>query len=86
MLFKKFSSDSKEKKFAVLVDLKRKKKDCLQVFLNYNETKFLYSLNFQDKNTLLEKSQFCRLLFCIYCLKIRIITEFQFFQQYLQNF
>jgi hypothetical protein len=37
-------------------------------------------------STLLEKSQFCRILFCISCLKIRIFTEFQFIQQYLQNF
>jgi hypothetical protein len=29
---------------------------------------------------LLEKSQFCHLLFCINCLEIRIFTEFQFFQ------
>jgi hypothetical protein len=28
--------------------------------------------------SLLEKSQFCRLLFCISCLKIRIFTIFQF--------
>jgi hypothetical protein len=38
------------------------------------------------KPALLEKSQFCHLLFCISCLKIRIFTEFQIVQQYLQNF
>jgi hypothetical protein len=40
---KKVLSDSKEKKQAsnlrVLVDFKRKKQECLQVFYSYHETK-----------------------------------------------
>jgi hypothetical protein len=49
MLAKKVLSDSKEKKQAsnlrVLVDFKRKKQECLQVFCSYHETK-LFSVYF----------------------------------------